>query len=361
MPVARDPMTPSRGDEAAAPSTTPAGDDAWPHVSVVMAVRNEARHLRQAVDSVLAQDYAGRLDVTVALAPSHDGTGEILAELGRDARVTAVDNPSGRTAAGLNAAIAASSGAVVARVDGHAVLPPGYLRRAVELLDETGADNVGGIMAAEGVTPFERAVAAAMSSRFGTGDARFHYGGPAGAVDTVYLGVFRRSALERVGGFDDALVRTQDSELNLRIRQAGGTVWFSPELRVRYRPRGSLRALLRQYFEYGRWRRVVVRRHPGSLRSRQIAAPVTVVGCAVGMIVGLTGRRWGWLPLLGYGSAVLIATAVAGRALPLKVTLRLPAVFVAMHGAWGVGFLTSPRQLGSRAEAVSLYSPHDWQ
>lgn len=360
MPVARDPMTPSRA-EVAGPSPADVGDGRWPHVSVVMAVRNEARHLQQAVGSVLAQDYPGRLDVTVALGPSDDGTAEILAELGRDARVTAVDNPSGRTAAGLNAAIAASSGAIVARVDGHAVLPPGYLRRAAELLDETGADNVGGVMGAEGVTPFERAVAAAMSSRFGTGDARFHYGGPEGPVDTVYLGVFRRSALERVGGFDETLVRAQDSELNVRIRETGGIVWFTPELRVRYRPRGSLRALVRQYFEYGRWRRVVARRHPGSLRSRQVAAPVTVVTCVAGMLAGLTGRPWGWLPLLGYGSGVLIATAVVGRALPPKVTARLPAVFIAMHGAWGVGFLTSPRQLGSRGGPVSLYSPHDEQ
>jgi cellulose synthase/poly-beta-1,6-N-acetylglucosamine synthase-like glycosyltransferase len=361
MPVAREPMTPSRDDEVAGRSAAGARDGAWPHVSVVMAVRNEARHLQHAVGSVLAQEYPGPLDVTVALGPSHDGTGEVLAELGRDARVAAVDNPSGLTAAGLNAAIAASSGTVVARVDGHAVVPPGYLRRAVELLDETGADNVGGIMAAEGVTPFEQAVAAAMSSRFGTGDARFHYGGPAGAVDTVYLGVFRRSALERVGGFDETLVRAQDSELNVRIRETGGTVWFSPELRVRYRPRGSLRAVARQYFEYGRWRRVVARRHPGSLRSRQIAAPATVAACTVGTVIALAGRPWGWLPALGYGCGVVLATAVVGRALPLEVTARLPAVFATMHGAWGVGFLTSPRQLGSRAGPVSLYSPHDGQ
>ena len=359
MPLARDPMTPPRDDEAAGRSAAGVGD--WPHVSVVMAVRNEARHLPHAVGSVLAQDYPGRLDVTVALAPSQDATAEILAELGRDAAVTTVDNPSGVTAAGLNAAIAASSGTVVARVDGHAVLPPGYLRRAVELLDETGADNVGGIMAAEGVTPFEQAVAAAMSSRFGTGDARFHYGGPAGEVDTVYLGVFRRSALDRVGGFDETLVRTQDSELNVRIRATGGTVWFSPELRVRYRPRGHVRALARQYFEYGRWRRVVARRHPGSLRSRQIVAPVTVVGCAAGAVVALVGRPWGWLPLLGYGAGVLTASLVVGRTLPPKVTVRLPTVFVTMHGAWGVGFLTSPRQLGSRPESASLYSPYDGQ
>jgi succinoglycan biosynthesis protein ExoA len=351
MPV-RDEV-PSKPEDGVIGALAEAADDTgWPHLSVVMAVRNEARHLQDAVSSVLAQDYPGRLDVTVAVGPSHDGTTGVLAKLARDARVTVVDNPAGLTAAGLNAAIAASAGAVVARVDGHAVLPPGYLRRAVEVLDETGADNVGGIMAAQGVTPFERAAAAAMSSRFGTGDARFHYGGPPGPVDTVYLGVFRRSALDRIGGFDETLVRTQDSELNLRIRETGGTVWFSPELRVRYRPRGSLRGLARQYFEYGRWRRVVARRHPGSLRARQVVAPATVVCCLAGAVVTATGRRWGWLPLGVYSSGVLAASGVVGRRLPPDVTARLPAVFTVMHVAWGVGFLTSPRTLGSRGASA---------
>lgn len=320
----------------------------WPHVSVVMAVRNEARHLQDAVAAILTQDYPGRLDVTVAVGPSDDATRTIIAELARDPRVRPVDNPAGLTAAGLNAAIAESTGEIVVRVDGHAVLPTGYVRRAVEILRDTGADNVGGIMAAEGRTPFEQAAAAAMSSRFGTGDARFHYGGPPGPVDTVYLGVFRRSTLDRVGGFDETLVRTQDSELNLRIRETGGTVWFTPELRVRYRPRSSLRELGRQYFEYGRWRRVVARRHPGSLRWRQLVAPATVICCAAGLAVTVSGRRWGLAPLAGYAAGVLAASGVVGRELPPQVALRLPATFTAMHGAWGAGFLTSPRRLGDR-------------
>lgn len=331
------------------PAPAAAAGSSWPHVSVVMAVRNEETHLREAVDAVLAQRYPGRLDLTVALGPSVDATAEILQDLARDPRVTVVDNPAGLTPAGLNAAIAHSAGAVVARVDGHAVIPAGYVRRAVEVLVDSGADNVGGVMAAEGETPFERAVAAAMSSRFGTGDARFHYGGPPGAVDTVYLGVFRRSVLERVGGFDESLVRTQDSELNHRIRQTGGVVWFSPDLRVRYRPRGSLRGLIVQYFQYGRWRRVVARRHPGSLRWRQMVAPATVVACAGGLVALGLGRRWGALPVVGYAGAVATASVAVGRPLPPEVALRLPVVFGAMHGAWGVGFLTSPRHLARSA------------
>jgi GT2 family glycosyltransferase len=334
--------------EATAERSTGTGTEpSWPHVSVVMAVRNEAAHLREAVDAVLTQRYPGALDLVMAVGPSTDATAEIVRALARDPRVTVVDNPVGLTAAGLNAAIRCAEGAIVARVDGHAVIPEGYLRRAVEVLAETGADNVGGVMAAEGETPFECAVAAAMSSRFGTGDARFHYGGPPGAVDTVYLGVFRRSALERVGGFDESLVRTQDSELNHRIRQTGGVVWFSPDLRVRYRPRGSLRGLARQYYQYGRWRRVVARRHPGSLRWRQRVAPATVLACAGGLLALASGRQWGWVPLIGYSGAAVAASTVVGRHLPPEVTLRLPVVFATMHGAWAVGFLTSPSHLAA--------------
>jgi cellulose synthase/poly-beta-1,6-N-acetylglucosamine synthase-like glycosyltransferase len=322
-----------------------------------MAVRNEARGLGETAGAVLAQDYPGVLDLTIAAAPSDDGTAHVLETIAKDERVTVLDNPAGITPAGLNAAISASLGEIVVRVDGHAVIPAGYVRRAVELLAETGADNVGGIMAAEGETPFEQAVAAAMSSRFGTGDARFHYGGPPGPVDTVYLGSFRREALERVGGYDDTMVRTQDSELNLRLRESGGIVYFSPDLRVSYRPRGTWRALAAQYFQYGQWRRVVARRHPGSLRWRQMVAPATVSGCLAGVVVAATGRRWGLVPVGAYAIGVTAASIMVGRRLPAAVALRLPVVFATMHGAWGLGFLTSPRRLGQTA--TSPYTAHD--
>ena len=136
---------------------------------------------------------------------------------------------------------------------------------ACATLEATGADNVGGIMAAEGTNDFERAVARAMTSRFGVGGASFHVGGEPGPALTVYLGCFRRAALERVGGYDESMVRAQDWEMNLRIRQTGGVVWFTPDMHVTYRPRHTLKALARQYHDYGRWRREVSRRHPETL------------------------------------------------------------------------------------------------
>ena len=321
----------------------------WPPVAVIMVVRNEALHLAEAVASILEQEYAGPLRVAVAVGPSKDGTEQVAAEIAAaDPRVLVVDNPTGRTPCGLNAAIAATDEPVVVRVDGHAVLPAGYIRRAVELLEETGAVNVGGVMGAAGTNSFERTVAAAMSSPFGVGGGRFHYGGEPGPADTVYLGSFRREALEAVGGYDESFTRAQDWELNHRLRGRGGLVWFAPELRVTYRPRPTLRALARQYRDYGRWRRVVMRRHNDSVRWHYLVPPVTVLGLLVGLALVVLGWPVGWLAPVAYGAANLTASVYVGRKLALRDALRLPLVFAAMHLSWGVGFLTSPRGLVPR-------------
>jgi glycosyltransferase involved in cell wall biosynthesis len=308
-----------------------------------MPVLNEERHLRAAVRAILEQDYPGELEVVLALGPSTDKTDEVAAALRADSRVRTVPSPSGRTPSALNLAIAASRHPVIARVDGHSVLPTGYLRRAVELLDATGADNVGGLMSARGVTDFEQAVAHAMTSRIGVGNAPFHVGGTEGPADTVYLGVFRRSALERVGGYDEAFVRAQDWEMNFRIRQSGGLVWFSPTLSVSYRPRSSLRALARQYFHYGRGRRHVVRTHRGSVNLRYLAPPTALLGVIAGIVVSTFVSLWGLTLPLGYLTLVVAGAVALGRGLPWRARLVEPVVLVTMHMSWGAGFLTARR------------------
>jgi glycosyltransferase involved in cell wall biosynthesis len=311
-----------------------------------MPVLNESRHLRAAVRAIAAQDYPGELEIVLALGPSLDDTDKIAAELaGADRRISLVENPSGATPCGLNMAIAASTHEVVVRVDGHAILPPDYIRIAVEVLTESGADNVGGVMAAEGVTPFEQAVARAMGSRLGIGGARFHLGGEPGPVDTVYLGVFRREILDSVGGFDPTLRRAQDWELNHRIRKAGGVVWFTPRLQVTYRPRPDLRSLARQFYRTGQWRRGVIRRLPDTANSRYLAPPAVVLAIFGGLAVAATGRRVGWAAPGGYLAGVLSGSVVTGRDLPPAAVVRLPLVYATMHLAWGAGFLLSPKDL----------------
>lgn len=348
------------------PSTSPSepdGTSSLPPVSVFLTVREEERHLTAAIEQVLDQDYPGELEVVVAVGPSHDRTREIADELAAgDARVRVLDNPTGLTPAGLNIAIAAARHDVLVRVDGHSEIERDYVRVAVEALLGTGAANVGGLMVPVGTTPFEEAVARAMSSRLGIGAASFHTGGQAGPAPTVYLGVFRRDALERVGGYDEHFVRAQDWELNHRLRENGDVVWFDPRLAVTYRPRGDVRSLARQFFRSGQWRRQVMRHHPETAGVRYLTPPAAVVGIAGGAVLGLVGATVGptWLVAgavvpAAYAVGVLAGSVVVGRGMRPAARLRLPAAIATMHVAWGSGFLRGVGAEAGGTQARVLY------
>ncbi len=313
-----------------------------------MPVLNEERHLEAAIRRVLDQDYPGELEVIIAVGPSSDRTREIAAALSAvDPRIRVVDNPAARTPAALNVGIAASQHEIIVRVDGHGELTDGYIRRAVELLDETGAANVGGVMDAQGTTPFEEAVATAYTTRLGLGGSAFHLADSSAAeAETVFLGVFRKEALVAVGGFDETLHRAQDWELNYRLRTSGHKIWFSPELRVTYRPRSTLRALVRQMYETGTWRRELVRRYPETATVRYLAPPLTLLGVLTGSVAGLLGvivdsrlLRVGFLAPAGYLALIIGGSLVTARPMSAAARLRLPLVLAATHLAWGAGFL----------------------
>ena len=316
----------------------------FPGVSVVLPILNEERFLEHAIEAILEQKYPGDLEVILALGPSRDRTNEIAQGLRqKDSRVVLVDSPTGRTAAGLNLAIKEAKFEIICRIDGHAEISETYIQDAVEILEETGAVNVGGIMAAVGKSAFESAVATAMRSPLGVGGARFHIGGKAGPADTVYLGVFKKRALLEVGLYDERFTRAQDWELNYRLRQSGGVIWFDPRLVVTYRPRPSLHALAKQYFEYGRWRHAVVRTHKGTANYRYIAPPLATIIIALSLLSGIFIHPYYLLPALSYATAVLAGAFVIGKTFSEKLTL--PAVLATMHISWGAGYLTSPRKL----------------
>ena len=315
-----------------------------PTVSVILPVLNEEPYLRDAVHSILSQDYLGNFEIVLAVGPSKDRTQEIADQLHKeDARVVVVENPTGRTAAGLNLALNNSVGTIIVRVDGHAQIPINYISLAVELLTSTGAVNVGGMMAAVGVTTFEKSVAGAMRSPLGVGASRFHTGGEAGEVDTVYLGVFKKDALLAIGGFDERFTRAQDWELNFRLRANGGTIYFDPRLQVTYRPRSTVAALAKQYFEYGRWRRAVSRRHKGTINYRYLAPPVALSGFLLSLVMGSLIHTIFYLPAATY--LLFMAAASITIARSLSQYIYLLAVIPTMHFAWGAGFITSPRNL----------------
>ncbi|MET1051782.1 MAG: glycosyltransferase family 2 protein [Mycetocola sp.] len=333
-------------------------------VSYVMPVLNDVTHVRAAVDSLLGQDYAGPFEVAIAVGPSIDGTNELVDELSKaDPRIRVLANPVGSTPAGLNIAIAATRYPVVVRVDAHSVLPPDYARIAVETLQRTGAANVGGIMDAKGTTPFERAVARAYGSRVGLGGTPLHVGGAEGPADTVYLGVFRREPLERVGMFDERIKRGQDWELNRRLRSSGGVVWFTPALKVTYRPRPSLTALARQFFSTGLWRGELTRRFPSANTLRYFAPPVMVVGVGLGVLLGLVGLvqlaagnatplLLGWVIPAVYLLLVVVATVVVARRDGIRSQLWFLVVLPCIHFCWGVGFVPGFLSLASNISAL---------
>ena len=315
-----------------------------PAISVILPVLNEEPHLAESVSAILAQDYKGSFEIILALGPSRDQTNVIAESLAqRDSRIKLVMNPTGKTAVGLNLAIAASENSVIVRVDGHAKIPNNYLSLAVSILRESGAVNVGGVMAAEGVTKFEIAVSRAMRSALGVGASRFHTGGKAGEVDTVYLGAFRREAINAVGGFDERYTRAQDWELNHRLRKNGGKIFFDPRLQVTYRPRPSLKKLAKQYFQYGRWRRVVSRSHPGTVNLRYLAPPFTLLGTIASLLSGLLIDPFLFLPAAVYGIFLLISAISIAKS--VREAISLLAIIPTMHFAWGAGFISSTKKL----------------
>ncbi len=315
-----------------------------PFVSVVIPVRDEEKFIARCLHSVTAQDYpAGRMEVLVVDGRSEDRSREIVAEFSyRYPLIKLLDNPKLSAPAGLNLGIEEAKGDIIVRVDGHCVLEPDYVSQCVRCLRETGADNVGGLMKAVGQNYVEQVIALAISSFFGSGGSKFHYAIKEQYVDTVYLGAFRRSVFDKVGFFNEKLVRNQDYELNYRIRAAGGKIFLSPAIRSRYYGRSTLRDLWHQYLQYGFWKLEMLQMHPQSVQPRHLAAPLFVFSLFATGLLGLAHRGFLNLSLLAISSyllasllsSILIARRNGWRYFPL-----LPVAFAVMHFGWGLGFL----------------------
>lgn len=301
-------------------------------VSVIMPVLNEEHHLADAVSSVLRQDFDG--EFLLALGPSSDKTDQVAALLAKkDSRIRLVKNPRGLTTVGMNLCIRQAKYEVIVRIDAHSEPAPNYIKRGLEILDERKADLIGGVMAAKGKTLFQRSVAWAYNSPFGLGGASYHVGGNEGEAESAYLGIFRKSALERVGGYDETIIRGEDWELAQRIKTSGGLVWFSPELSVTYWPRSNWGALVKQFYSTGVWRGDLTKRDPRHTSWRYFIPPALVVSLAAGEFMAALGFGIGWAPFLAYFTAIIVIGALAARLAPV------PLVLATMHLSWGTGFI----------------------
>ena len=316
----------------------------FPPVSVILPILNEERDLSNCISAILQQDYPSEIEVILALGPSEDKTTQIAEKLSvSDSRIKLVSNPTGQTAVGLNLAIKVSSNEIICRIDGHSEISNNYVKTSVEILQQKNAVNVGGLMYADSDSGLQRVVAQAMRSKLGVGPSKFHTGGSAGESDTVYLGTYKKAAVLAAGGFDERYIRAQDWELNYRLRKNGGLIWFDPRLQVTYRPRSTFKKLAKQYFQYGRWRRVISRQHKNTVNFRYLAPPFAVATNTLSVFFSIIINPLFITPLLIYFCALIIGSLFIGRKVIDK--LIMPFVLATMHFSWGIGFITSPKKL----------------
>jgi len=314
-----------------------------PLVSIIVPCRNERGHIDAFCADALQQALPApwQLELIVADGGSDDGTRRRLHELAAaEPRLRVVDNPERIVASGLNRALAVAQGEVVVRMDVHTRYASDYVAMCLAALQRSGADNVGGPWRAEGRGGWGRAIAAAFQSRWVAGGARSRDLAYEGEVDTVYLGCWPRASFERFGPFDEALVRNQDDEHNLRIVRGGGRVWQSAAIRSTYRPRDSLAALWRQWLQYGYWKPFVMKKHGQAAALRHRVPGLFVAALGLAALAALAGVAAPLMLLLGaYAALVAALSLLIAAGSSWGLLWRLPPVVAAQHLGYGVGTL----------------------
>ena len=324
--------------------------DQFPTVCIIIPERNEKSSIRACLDGVLAQDYPqNKTSILVVDGLSTDGTRDILAEYKHNYPfLDIVDSPRKVVAPGFNLAVCRTRAEIIIRVDGHTVIAPDYVRQCVENLIRTQADNVGGKMNAVSTTRFGWAVAFATSTPFGVGGSRFHYSDKEEWVNSVYLGAWPRQVFEKIGLFDEELVRNQDDEFNYRLRKQGGRILLSPAIHSEYTVRSTALSLMRQYAGYGYWKVRVLQKHPLQMSIRHFVPPAFVLTLIVSVFLGLLSLTFFPSPILRclsvvviflYMTANLLASFYTASKHGWKYLPHLPLVFAIMHLSYGSGFL----------------------
>lgn len=312
---------------------------------MILPVRNESAYIESGLLTIFAQDYPkDLLEIIVVDGMSTDDTREIVSRLTsqhEDMSVKILDNPNNIVSTALNIGIMEARGEIIIRVDGHSTISPDYVRQCVDILAKTNASNVGGKMNAVGNNLFGKTVALATSTPFGIGSGRFHYSNEEEYVDTVYMGAWPRSVFEKVGLFDEELIRDQDDEFNYRIRKAGGKILLSPLINSKYNVRSSPIKLWIQYFQYGYWKVRVLQKQPRQMSLRQFVPPAFVLALIVSLVMNLssTFRPFSSIVILAYllvnlSVSVFIAFRRNWKCLPI-----LPGTFAILHISYGLGFL----------------------
>jgi succinoglycan biosynthesis protein ExoA len=320
--------------------------DTLPFVTVIMPIRNEASHIARSLGAVLAQDYPHEcLEVLIADGMSTDGTRELIAELATrqlDIAVRVIDNPGRIVSTGLNAALAQAKGEVIIRVDGHCEVAADFVRENIRILAEhPEAWSVGGPIIHKAQSPTGQAIAVAMSHWLTVGNARHRFAHYEGFAEGAQFPAFRRWVFDKIGHFDEKLVRNQDDEFNFRINTAGGKIFISPRVKYVYFVRDSIAKVFKQYFQYGFWRVAVIKKHRRPTTPRQIVPPLFYLVVVLLLLVGLFQHQW-WLALALpsiYVTSLILFGMMFIPKLGLNVAWRLPLIIAAIHAGYAWGFL----------------------
>ncbi len=317
-----------------------------PTVTVIIPCRNEERFIAACLDSILASDYPQeQLEILVADGHSEDATREILERYAvRHRHITLIDNPRRTTPAALNQAIRSASGSIIIRMDAHVLYPSHYIRRLVEVLEETGADNVGGVLETipTDSSATARAIAIGLSHPFGIGNSHFRTGTrERRQVDTVPFGCYRREVFDRIGLFDEELIRNQDDELNFRLSRHGGRILLVPEVSCRYFARPSFGQLSRMYYQYGYFKPLVARKVGRVMTLRQLVPSllITSLTAFAGASLWVPGAGAAFACIAAVYGALVLASSAAAAGTDLRCGAALTAVFPILHFSYGVGFL----------------------
>ena len=323
-------------------------------ISIIIPVRNEKRYIGRCLDAVLIQDYSSdEFEILVVDGISDDGTGEIVANYQQDhPNIKLISNNGRIVPVGMNLALREAVGDIIIRVDGHCIIEPDYVSNCVRHLQEDGVDGVGGPMHTIGEDFTSEVIALAMSSKFGVGNSSFRTEtGQTKLADTVPFPAYTREIIQKVGLYDEELVRNQDDEYNYRIREAGGKILLAEDVRSTYFSRGSFAKLWNQYFQYGYWKVRVLQKHPKQMSLRQFVPPLFVLSITTSILL-TAFVRWGWVPLVFVLGTYLAANFIFSLSIASKkgwnfLGLLIPA-FAIIHTSYGLGFLVGLLKFANR-------------